>query len=117
MAKDKVKISKNEVDSNPPLYAAFGDPRTQSIDPREIRYSNLVGKAAFSFAYAPEEFYDPEDPEEPKLSKLLPQLSDISIVSEEFDYSTTPATIKLKLKITDSTDEIVKGIRGRIPPL
>ena len=117
MAKDKVKISKNEVDSNPPLFAAFGDPRTETIDPRELRYSNLVSKAAFAFGVGQEEFNDPGDPEEPSLSKLLPQLSDISIVSEEFDYSTTPATIKLKLKITDSTGEIVKGIRGRVPPL
>lgn len=117
MAKSKVKISKNEVDSNPPLVGAFGDPRTFTIDPRELKYSNVVGKAAFAFQGFTAEYDEPDDPDTPSLSKLLPQLSDISIVSETFDYSTTPATIKLKLKILDSTGEVVKGIRGRIPPL
>jgi hypothetical protein len=117
MATDKKKISKNEVDKNPPLFATYGDPRTSTIDPTELRYSNSLGRAAFSFNGLPggSDGGDDGGEEDPSISKYLPQLSDISIVSEEFDYSTVPATIKLKLKIIDRTDSVIKGIRGRIP--
>jgi hypothetical protein len=116
MATENKKISKNEVDKNPPLFATYGDPRTSTIDPTELRYSNSVGRAAFAFRGLGDfEGGDDGGDEDGSISKYLPQLSDISIVSEEFDYSTVPATIKLKLKIVDRTDAVIKGIRGRIP--
>jgi hypothetical protein len=116
MATENKKISKNEVDKNPPLFATYGDPRTSTIDPTELRYSNSVGRAAFSFSGLGGDIDGGDDGEdEDSISKYLPQLSDISIVSEEFDYTTVPATIKLKLKIVDRTDAVIKGIRGRVP--
>ena len=117
MATDNKKISKNEVDKNPPLFATYGDPRTSTIDPTELRYSNSVGRAAFAFGGLGGDFDGSDDggDDDDSISKYIPQLSDISIVSEEFDYSTVPATIKLKLKIVDRTDAVIKGIRGRIP--
>ena len=117
MATNNKKISKNEVDKNPPLFATYGDPRTSTIDPTELRYSNSVGRAAFLFSGLPGESDgdDGDGDDDTSISKYIPQLSDISIVSEEFDYSTVPATIKLKLKIVDRTDSVIKGIRGRVP--
>ncbi|MGA1047699.1 MAG: hypothetical protein ACO3UU_06790 [Minisyncoccia bacterium] len=117
MAKDKVKISSNEVDRSAPLYANPGDPKSETIDPRELRYSGLVSKPKFSFGNlvgSGEDEREPEEPEDP-ISKYIPKLSDITIVSETFDYSTTPVTIKLKLKITDSTGQVVTGIKARVP--
>lgn len=117
MTKAKVKISSNEVDSNSPLYANPGDPKSATIDPRELRYAGLVSKPRFSFgdlAGSDVGGDDPEEPEDP-ISKYIPKLSDISIVSETFDYSTTPVTIKLKLKIIDSTGAVVTGIKARVP--
>ena len=118
MAKEKIKISKNQVDKNPPLFANPADPRSLTIDPSELKYSNLISREMFAFGQMPGAslIEDPEDPERPGIEKYIPQLGDISIVSEEFDYTTTPVTIKLKLKIVDSTGATVKGIRGRIPP-
>lgn len=118
MAKDKVKISNNQVDLNAPLFANPGDPISQTIDPRELRYLGNAVKKGFLFAGTPgsgDGGDDPGDPGPDPRSKYLPQLSDISIVSETFDTTTTPVTIKLKLKIKDSTGEVIKGIRVRVP--
>jgi len=48
------------------------------------------------------------------LSKLTPQLGDMSIVSQTVNYSTTPPTVDVIIKVKNSTDNIVKGINARI---
>lgn len=117
MAKDKIKISRNEVDKNPPLFANPADPKTFTIDPSELRYSNLISKNPFAFSGMPGGSDDGDDSGDgdTNISRYLPQIGDISIISEELDYSTSPATIKLKLKVVDRTGAVVKGIKGRVP--
>lgn len=117
MAKDKIKISRNEVDRSPSLYANPADPRSYTIDPAELRYGSIVIRPQFSFGGIVGGNGGEDDPGDgdTNISKYLPQLGDISIVSEELDYSTSPVTIKLKLKIIDRTGAVITGIKGRVP--
>ena len=48
------------------------------------------------------------------LSLLTPQLGDISIVSQTLNYTTTPPTVDVVIKIKNSTNSSVKGINARI---
>jgi hypothetical protein len=48
------------------------------------------------------------------LSLLTPQLGDISIVSQTVNYSTTPPTVDVVIKVKNSTNNIVKGINARV---
>ena len=48
------------------------------------------------------------------LSLLVPQLGDISIVSQTINYATKPPTIDVIIKVKNSTNNIVKGINARI---
>ena len=48
------------------------------------------------------------------LSLLTPQLGDISIVSQTINYSTTPPTVDVIVKVKNSTNAVVKGINARI---
>ena len=48
------------------------------------------------------------------LSLLTPQLGDIKIVSQTVNYSTTPPTVDVVIKVKNSTNNIVKGINARV---
>jgi hypothetical protein len=48
------------------------------------------------------------------LNILIPQLGDISIVSQSINYTTMPPTVDVVLKIKNSTNQIVKGIAARL---
>jgi len=48
------------------------------------------------------------------LSTLTPQLGDISIASQTVNYSTTPPTVDVVIKVKNSTNNVVKGINARI---
>jgi hypothetical protein len=48
------------------------------------------------------------------LSLLTPQLGDMSIISQTVNYSTTPPTVDVVIKVKNSTNNIVKGINARI---
>jgi hypothetical protein len=48
------------------------------------------------------------------LNILMPQLGDISIVSQSINYSTTPPTVDVVIKIKNSTKQAVKGISARL---
>lgn len=48
------------------------------------------------------------------LSSLIPQLGDMSIVSQTINYSTKPPTIDIIMKVKNSTGAIVKGINARV---
>lgn len=117
----KKKISKNQIDKNPPLYGIPGDSKILEIDPAEIRIAGYNIKSSLSLGFNPGQFDDGYDDNgsiftDPTLANLLPKIEDISIYSEEIDYSTTPATVKLTLKIKNSTGYSIKGIKGRRPP-
>lgn len=115
---EKKKISKNQIDKNPTLFGVPGDPKVLDIDPTEIRFMNVTSPNNFALGYGAGWGDDPGDGigDPPSLAKLLPQLSDISIYQETIDNSTTPATVKLVLRIRNSTGYNVLGIRGRRPP-
>jgi hypothetical protein len=49
-----------------------------------------------------------------EISLLTPQLGDISIVSQTVNYSTTPPTVDVVVKVKNSTNAVVKGINARI---
>lgn len=48
------------------------------------------------------------------LNILIPQLGDISIVSQSINYTTMPPTVDVVIKIKNSTKQIVKGIAARL---
>jgi hypothetical protein len=48
------------------------------------------------------------------LSLLIPQLGDVKIISQIVNYSTTPPTVDVVIKVKNSTNAIVKGINARI---
>jgi len=48
------------------------------------------------------------------ISLLTPQIGDISIVSKTINYSTTPPTVDVVVKVKNSTNAIVKGINARV---
>jgi hypothetical protein len=54
------------------------------------------------------------NPELAKISLLTPQIGDISIVSRTINYSTTPPTVDVVIKVKNSTNAVVKGINARI---
>ena len=52
---------------------------------------------------------------EASISGLIPKLEDITIKSMVLDYSTNPVSVKLVLRIKNSTGYPVVGIAGRVP--
>jgi hypothetical protein len=48
------------------------------------------------------------------ISLLTPQIGDMSIVSKTINYSTTPPTVDVVVKVKNSTNAIVKGINARV---
>lgn len=49
-----------------------------------------------------------------EIASLLPQLSDMSIKSQEIDYTTTPPTVKVVVRIKNSTGKEVIGLKGLV---
>ena len=117
------KLSSNQIDQSPLLFGYEGDPKAFVIDPSAIRLKKgsvdaitgvlSSGSAVFStgFTVAGEE----EGSVDESIANLLPKLEDISIKSMVLDYSTNPVSVKLILKIKNSTGYTVKGISGRVP--
>lgn len=126
------KVSTGKIDKAAPLAANEGSPYLEDIDQSGIRFFNgnlsgtpqyLLGGFAGSSAGDPYSFsgegvFDPEataaaatDPS--KLTSLLiPQLGDISIKSQEVDWTTTPPTVKVVLRVKNSTGKDVIGLKG-----
>jgi len=128
------KISSNQVDQNAPIFMLEDDPRILTMDPNKIRIvsgksSNLgvisVGgnplDAGSGIVITPNPDGStpggvlPGSPGE--IASLLPKLEDISIKSEVLDYSTNPPTVKLTLRIKNTTGYPVAGINVRMPNL
>jgi hypothetical protein len=117
------KVSSNQVDQSPSMFGFVGDAKSLAIDPASIRLVAATkgpivgalssGSTTFSTGFivgASEETNVDES-----IAALLPKLEDISIKSMVLDYSTNPVSVKLILKIKNSTGYPVKGISGRIP--
>ena len=49
-----------------------------------------------------------------QVSLLTPQIGDVTIVSRTINYSTTPPTVDVLIKVKNSTNAVVKGINARI---
>ena len=129
------KISTGKVDEAAPLAANEGSPFIADIDPSKIRVFTgtiagtpeyLLGGFAGSSSGNPysiggEGTLDKEatdaaraayvDPAQVR-SLLTPQLGDISIKSQEVDWTTTPPTVKVVLRVKNSTGREVVGLKG-----
>lgn len=49
-----------------------------------------------------------------EVSLLTPQIGDVTIVSRTINYSTTPPTVDVLIKVKNSTNAAVKGINARV---
>lgn len=49
-----------------------------------------------------------------EVSLLTPQIGDVTIVSRTINYSTTPPTVDVLIKVKNSTNAVVKGINARV---
>lgn len=48
------------------------------------------------------------------LGNLIPQLGDISILSQTVNYSTTPPTVDVIFRVKNSTNSIIKGMKALV---
>jgi hypothetical protein len=116
------KISSNKIDQSPSMFGYSNDPKAYAIDPSAIRLVGgstqfltsriSSGSSIFSTGFVVEA---EESVNDGSLANLIPKLEDISIKSMVLDYSTNPVSVKLILRIKNSTGYPVKGISGRIP--
>lgn len=122
MASIESKKSSNQIDQSPYLFGLDTDAKALSVDKSVIRLvsgttSNLItglssGSGQFfstNFVVAGEEAVDNS------IAHLIPKLEDIMIKSMVLDYSTNPVSVKLILRIKNSTGYPVAGISGRVP--
>ena len=122
MASIESKKSSNQIDQSPYLFGLDTDAKALSLDKSVIRLvsgtpSNLItglssGSGQFfstNFVVAAEETTDNS------IAYLIPKLEDIAIKSMVLDYSTNPVSVKLILRIKNSTGYPVAGISGRVP--
>lgn len=116
------KKSSNQIDQAPYLFGVSSDPKALTIDPSAIRLvtgsiksvSATIGSGTSQFFSSEFSVEGEEEPEE-SIANLLPKLEDISIKSMVLDYTTTPVSVKLILRVKNSTGYTVKGISGRVP--
>lgn len=122
MASIKSKKSSNQIDQAPYLFGLETDAKALSIDRSAIRIVSgasgnlIVGLSSgsgqsFSSAFT----VGAEEEIEGSIAHLIPKLEDITIKSMILDYSTNPVSVKLVLRIKNSTGYPVAGISGRIP--
>lgn len=122
MASIESKKSSNQIDQSPYLFGLDTDAKALSLDKSVIRLvsgttNNLItglssGSGQFfstNFVVAAEEETDNS------IAYLIPKLEDITIKSMVLDYSTNPVSVKLILRIKNSTGYPVAGISGRVP--
>lgn len=116
------KKSSNQIDQSPVMFGYDTDPKAAVIDQSAIRLvggtaqfltSRLSsGSTVFSTGFSVEA---QEIEANASISNLLPKLEDIAIKSMVLDYSTNPVSVKLILRIKNSTGYPIKGISGRVP--
>lgn len=122
MAAINNKKSSSQIDQVSYLFGVNTDPKALAIDPSAIRLvsgaiqgiqtgidSGTLQYFSSGFTVAGEEVVDET------IANLIPKLEDISIKSMSLDYTTTPVSVKLVLRIKNSTGYPVAGIAGRVP--
>lgn len=116
------KKSSNQIDQAAPLFGVDTDPKALAIDPSAIRLvSGTIKGTATSIGSGTARYFstefksEAEEFEESSISNLIPKLEDISIKSMVLDYTTKPVSVKLILRIKNSTGYPVVGISGRVP--
>lgn len=129
------KVSTGKIDKAAPLAANEGSPYLADIDPLGLRVFTgtvndspqyLLGGFSSSSAGNPYSIGGEGQLDEAATaaslsayvdpvrisSSLTPQLGDISIKSQEVDWTTTPPTVKVVLKVKNSTGRDVIGLKG-----
>lgn len=117
------KISSSQVDQTAYLFGVNGDPKALAIDPSAVRLvSGALTGVRSSLSSGTSQYFsasfigsEGEEIVDEVLAKLLPKPEDISIKSMTLDYTTKPVSVKLVLRIKNSTGYPVKGISGRVP--
>jgi len=122
MSSVKYKKSSNQIDQAASLFGVDTDPKALAIDPSAIRIvSGTLKGTATAIGSGTSQFFsgqfttEAQEFSEDSISKLVPKLEDITIKSMVLDYTTKPVSVKLILRIKNSTGYPVIGISGRVP--
>jgi hypothetical protein len=122
MASIESKKSSNQIDQSPYLFGLDTDAKALSLDKSVIRLvsgtpsSLITGLSSGSGQFFSTNFVVPaEEVTDNSIAYLIPKLEDITIKSMVLDYSTNPVSVKLILRIKNSTGYPVAGISGRVP--
>jgi|LauGreDrversion4_2_1035121.scaffolds.fasta_scaffold459393_1 hypothetical protein len=122
MASIESKKSSNQIDQSPYLFGLDTDAKALSLDKSVIRLvsgtaNNLItGLSSGSGQFFSTNFtVTGEEETENSIAYLIPKLEDITIKSMVLDYSTNPVSVKLILRVKNSTGYPVAGISGRVP--
>jgi hypothetical protein len=122
MASIESKKSSSQIDQSPYLFGFETDAKALSVDKSAIRLvSGTLQNLRTSLSSGSNQFFSTgfvvgaEEEVEGSISYLIPKLEDIAIKSMVLDYSTNPVSVKLVLRIKNSTGYPVVGISGRVP--
>jgi len=93
------------------------DVRIVGADKKKTFLNSLGGYSSYSSGNTSGDV-NPFDPgpgvKAREISLLTPQIGDVTIVSRTVNYSTTPPTVDVLVKVKNSTNAVVKGINARI---
>ena len=121
----KIKISSDQVDQSARIIAPPGSPIENDVDPRNLK--TLTGRTIFggstfavsgasggSLGMPTADTTTVDDTTLAEISNLFPQPGDITIKSQEIDYTTDPISVKVVISVKNSTGANVIGIKGRL---
>jgi hypothetical protein len=107
-----------------PIFVKQGADVLADLDERDVRVVGADAKKTFLTSLGGYSNYSSgnssgvvtgfDGPSSAELNILMPQLGDISIVSQSINYSTMPPTVDVVLKIKNSTNQVVNGIAARL---
>jgi len=113
-----------------PIFVKQGADVLAEVDDRDVRvvgaetkktflttlggYSNYTSGNASGVTAGIDEVGGQTNKKLATISLLTPQIGDMSIVSKKINYSTTPPTVDVVVKVKNSTNAIVKGINARV---
>jgi hypothetical protein len=107
-----------------PIFVKQGADVLADLDERDVRVVGADTKKTFLTSLGGYSNYTSgnssgvvtgfDGPGSAELNILMPQLGDISIVSQSINYSTMPPTVDVVLKIKNSTNQVVNGIAARL---
>jgi len=110
-----------------PIFVTQGSDILADLDERDVRIvggdvkktfsTNMGGYSNYSSGNTSGEvnpFEPGADVKAREISLLTPQIGDVVIVSRTINYSTTPPSVDVLVKVKNSTNAVVKGINARI---